>query len=135
MLDLYVQGLGTLRGVGYARDVVVGGITPALVAIDPTSRCSRVVEHVALQVEVGVETLPDSLVCGLRCKAFVSRVFSCSIKHYFAYLSLFSLFKLLFSPFPSFTLGDLLYVSILDLVPILGSTGGWFPCTIFWSLV
>ena len=29
-------------------------------------------------------------------------------------------------PFPSLTLGDLLCFSILDLVRILGSTGGWF---------
>ena len=30
-------------------------------------RCSRMVEHPARQVEVGVEALSDSLVCGLRC--------------------------------------------------------------------
>ena len=77
--------------MGHATDVVVGGITPALV--DPPRRCSRMVEHVALQVEVGVETLADSLVCGLRCKAFVFRVFYCSVKHYIAYLSFFSLFS------------------------------------------
>ena len=55
--------------MGHATDVVVGGITPALV--DPPSRCSRMVEHAAPQVEVDVETLADSLVCGLRCWAFV----------------------------------------------------------------
>ena len=83
---LYVQGLGPPRGVGRATDVVVGGITPVLV--DSPRRCSRMVERVALQVEDGVETLADSLhvVCGLCCKAFVFRVFPCSIKHYFAYL-------------------------------------------------
>ena len=79
--------------------------------------------------------------------------FFCSVKHYFAYLSLFSLFnrdivfdvvnkdiafdvvKFVFSPYPSLTLGDLLCVSILDLVRILGSTVGWFPCKISLSLV
>ena len=45
--------------------------------------------------------------------------------------SLFCLFKVLFSPFPPLTLGDLLCVSILDLVRILGSMRGWFPCTSF----
>ena len=31
-------------------------------------------------------------------------------------------------PFSSLTLGDLLCVYVLDLVRILGSTRGWFPC-------
>ena len=32
------------------------------------------------------------------------------------------------TPFSSLTLGDLLCVSVLDPVRILGSTRGWFPC-------
>ena len=128
-LDLYVQCLGPLRGVGRATDVVFGGITPALV--DSPRRRSRVVEHVALRMEVGVGTLADLVVCGLGCKTSGFRVFSCSIKHCFAYFSLFCLFKVLFSPFPPLTRGDLLCVSNPDLVRILGSTRGWFPCTSF----
>ena len=56
------------------------------------------VERVALQVEVGVETLADSLVCGLCCKAFIFRVFSCSIKHFFAYLLCLVYLRFFFHP-------------------------------------
>ena len=54
-------------------DVVVGGITPALV--DSPRRRSRMVEVVELLMEVGVEILADLAVCGLGCKPFVFRVF------------------------------------------------------------
>ena len=82
--------------MGRATDVVVGGIMPALV--ESPRRCSRMVERVALQVGVGMETLADSLVCGLCGKAFVFRVFSCSIKHYFAYLLCLVYLSLFFHP-------------------------------------
>ena len=132
-LGPYVQGLGPPRGVGHATDAVVEGITPTLV--DPPRRCSRMVEHAAPQVEVGVETRWfTSLWTPLL--GFCFRIFSCSIKHYLilhiflrlVYLSLF------FHPSLRWPWGTF-RVSILDLARILGSTGGWFPSTILWSLV
>ena len=85
-------------------------------------------------MEVGVEILADLAVCGLSCKPFVFRVFlAFELKHYFAYFFCVFAVCVLFWPFPSLTLGDLLCVSILDLVRILGSTRGWFPVNCFGS--
>ena len=61
--DQSVQDLGPRRAVDRVTDVVVGGVTSALV--DFSRRRSRTVEVVELLMEVGVEILANLTVCGL----------------------------------------------------------------------
>ena len=79
-----------------------------------------------------MEILADLAVGGLGCKPFVFHVFflAFELNIICVFFYVFAIF-VLFWPFPSLTLGDLLCVSILDLVRILGLTRGWFPVNCF----